>query len=63
MKYINIVEERREVCSVVSKLVSLKIFRRREEHSKADGEIIGFDCADSSPNCESRCTYRMLLED
>jgi len=57
VEYVETIEERRELCSVASKIVSLKIVRTKE------GVIIGFDCASSSPTCESRCTYRMLIED
>ena len=58
-----IVEERQEICSTVSKMVSLKIFRQRPKGSNDIGEIVGFQCESSSPNCESRCTYKMMMED
>jgi hypothetical protein len=58
-----IVEKRREICSTVSKIVSIKIFRQRPKESKTIGEIVGFQCENSSPNCESRCTYKMMIED
>jgi hypothetical protein len=60
----DIVEERTEVCSVASKIVSFKIIRRKSEQaSLEEGEIVGFDCASNSPSCKSKCTYQMLLED
>lgn len=58
-----IAEDRQEVCSVASKIVSVKILRQRPKGASFEGEIIGFECNNGSPNCESRCTYRMLLED
>ena len=58
-----IVEERQEICSTASKIVSIKIFRQRPKESKEIGEIVGFNCNSSGPNCESRCTYKMLMED
>ena len=62
--HIKIVEERKELCSVASKIVSIKIIRQKETQDVLEeGEIIGFECAESSPNCESKCTYKMLLED
>lgn len=57
------VEQREEVCSVASKIVSIKIVRNIVEDQRAEGEIVGFDCNNSSPNCQSKCTYRLLLED
>ncbi|AET67466.1 hypothetical protein Desor_1831 [Desulfosporosinus orientis DSM 765] len=58
------VEERQESCSVVSKIVRLKIFRRViEGASLQEGEIAGYDCSASSSTCESKCHYRLLLED
>lgn len=58
-----IVEERSEVCSVASKLVNIKIYRIKEKDCQGDGEIVGFSCNSSSTSCETRCTYRLLLED
>ncbi len=58
-----IVEERHEICSTVSKIVSIKIFRRRPKGSNEIGEVVGFQCESSSSNCESRCTYKMMMED
>jgi hypothetical protein len=58
-----IVEERQEICSTVSKIVSIKIFRQRPKESKEIGEIVGFLCQSNSSNCESRCTYKMMIED
>lgn len=64
MSIVEIVEERKEQCSVASKIVSVKIVRRKTNQGySGDGEIIGFDCSDISPNSESRCTYRMLMDD
>jgi len=58
------VEERQEICSIVSKIIKIKIFRRViEGASLQEGEIVGFDCASSSSNCESRCHYRLLIDD
>lgn len=53
---------KKELCSVASKMVSVTIVRRKT-NSSSEGEIISFDCADSSPTCDSKCTYKMLLED
>ncbi|AFM41474.1 hypothetical protein Desaci_2531 [Desulfosporosinus acidiphilus SJ4] len=58
-----IVEERQEICSTVSKIVSLKIFRQKPKEITEIGEIVGFQCESSSSNCESRCTYKMMMED
>lgn len=60
---IETVEERKEQCSIATKLVTIKLVRRKEENSLAEGEIVGFQCDNDSSNCESRCTYKMLLED
>ena len=58
------VEERQETCSTVSKIVRIKIFRRRIESAPLQaGEIIGFDCASSSSSCESKCSFKLLMED
>jgi hypothetical protein len=57
------VEQREEVCSVASKLVVIKLFRQIPEDSDAEGDIVGFECNSSSQSCQSKCTYRMLLED
>lgn len=58
------VEERQETCSTVSKLVRIKIFRQViEGTSQQEGEIVGFECNSSSSTCESKCHYRLLLED
>lgn len=59
-----IVENREESCSIVSKIVKIKIFRNRVEGgSKYEGEIVGFECSSSSKTCLSRCHYRMLMDD
>jgi len=59
-----VVEERQETCSTVSKIVKLKIFRRRIDSSiRQEGEIVGFDCASSSSSCESKCTFKLLMDD
>jgi len=57
------VERREEVCSVASKMVVIKIFRKIPEDLRSEGEIVGFDCNNSGANCRSKCTYRLLLED
>lgn len=58
------VEERQETCSIVSKIVRLKIFRRAiEGASIQEGEIVGYECSSSSSSCESKCHYRLLLDD
>jgi hypothetical protein len=57
------IEERKEVCSVASKLVSLKIYRLPSLDQKGEGEIVDFHCNQSSTSCESRCTYKLLLND
>jgi hypothetical protein len=57
------VEERTEVCSTSSKLVNLKIYRAISTEQQGEGEIMDFHCNQSSMNCESRCTYKMLLSD
>lgn len=59
-----IVEERQETCSAVSKIVKIKILRRRIDGAQLqEGAIIGFDCASSSCSCESKCSYRLLMDD
>ena len=59
-----IIEERQETCSTVSKIVKIKIVRRRIHGvSLQGGEIVGFDCASSSTSCESRCSYKLLMDD
>lgn len=58
-----VVEQREEVCSVASKIVAIKIYRKMPEDFRGEGEIIGFECNNSGPSCESRCTYKRLLED
>ncbi|MDP4126930.1 MAG: hypothetical protein Q8912_08310 [Bacillota bacterium] len=58
-----IIEERKEICSVVSKMVSLEIYRLKPLEGQGEGEIVGFNCHNSTQQCESRCTYRLLLED
>ncbi|HBV88897.1 MAG TPA: hypothetical protein DEF42_20175 [Desulfosporosinus sp.] len=58
------VEERQETCSIVSKIVRLKIYRKViEGDSRQDGEIVGCDCNSTSSTCESRCHYRLLIDD
>ncbi len=56
-------EEREEICSVASKLVILKIYRYPSADPNAEGEIADFHCNHSSDRCESRCTYKMLMND
>ncbi|MDR3601241.1 MAG: hypothetical protein P4L49_12295 [Desulfosporosinus sp.] len=59
-----IMEEREEPCSIVSKIVKIRIYRNRVEGgSKYEGEIVGFECGSSSTNCLSRCHYRMMMDD
>jgi len=59
-----VIEERQETCSTVSKIVKIKIFRKRIHGAPLyGGEIVGFDCASSSSSCESRCTYKLLMDD
>ncbi|SHI12349.1 hypothetical protein [Desulfosporosinus lacus] len=58
------VEEREESCSIVSKIVKLKIYRRVIESTVLqEGEIVSYDCGSSSSNCETRCHYRLLMDD
>ncbi|WP_042338429.1 hypothetical protein [Desulfosporosinus youngiae] len=58
------VEERQETCSIVSKIVRLKIYRRAaEDGSSQAGEIVDYECNSSTSNCESRCHYRLLIDD
>jgi len=55
------VEERQEACSIVSKIVRLKIYRKViESDSGQNGEIVGYDCNSTSSTCETRCHYRQL---
>lgn len=59
-----VVEERQESCPVVSKIVKVKIFRKRIDGSpQQDGEIVGFECGSKGSSCESKCSYRLLLDD
>jgi len=58
-----IVEERKVLCSVVSKIVSIIIYRLKPVDCNGEGEISGFHCHSSSVSCESRCTYKLLMED
>jgi len=60
-----VVEERQETCSTVSKIVKIKIFRRGIDDSATlqAGEIVGFDCASSSSSCESKCSFKLLMDD
>ncbi len=58
------VEERQETCSAVSKIVKIKIiWRRVEGASLHESEIVSFECGASSSNCLSRCNYRLLMDD
>lgn len=57
------IEERQEVCSVASKLVTLKVTRVVCTDRQGEGEIVDFHCNQTSSTCETRCTYRMLLND
>ena len=59
-----IIEHREEPCSIVSKIVKIKIFRNQVEGgSKYEGEIVGFECSSSSTNCLPKCHYRMIMDD
>lgn len=58
-----IIEERKELCSVVSKIVSIKIYRLKPVDGRGEGEIVGFHCHNSSASCESRCAYKFFMED
>ena len=59
-----VTEERQETCSTVSKIVKIKIMRRRIHGiTLQGGEIVGFDCASSSASCESKCSYKLLMDD
>lgn len=58
-----VVEERQEMCSTVSKIVKVKILRRRIVGDSQAGDIVGFDCASSSSSCVSKCSYKLLMED
>ena len=61
MEYL--LEEREEVCSVASKLVKLTIYRYPSVDPQDQGEIGDFHFNNSSESCESRCTYKMLMND
>ena len=60
-----IIEDREETCSIVSKMVKIKIFRNRikSEATNSEGEIVGFECSSSRISCLSKCHYRMMMED
>ena len=60
-----IIEDREETCSIVSKLVKIRIIRNRVDSGamNCEGEIVGFECGSSSTNCLSKCHYQMILED
>jgi hypothetical protein len=58
-----VIEKRKELCSVVSKMVSLEIQRLKPLVGQGEGEIVGFNCHNSTQQCESRCSYRLLLDD
>ena len=59
-----VIEEREETCSIVSKLVKLKIFRNQVAGSSMYlGEIIGFECGSFTTSCLSKCHYRRMLDD
>lgn len=58
-----IAEERKVLCSVVSKIVSIIIYRLKPIDGLGEGEIVGFYCHSVNVNCESRCTYRFFMED
>lgn len=58
-----VIEERKVLCSVVSKIVSIIIYRLKPLDGLGEGEIVGFQCHSISPNCESRCTYKYFMED
>jgi hypothetical protein len=56
-------EERRESCAVVSKLVRIIIYRIKPVDGLGDGEIVGFECNNSSVQCHNRCSYRYFMDD
>jgi len=58
-----VVEERQETCSTVSKIVKVRILRRRIVGTPQAGEIVGFDCASLSSSCEAKCSYKRLMDD
>jgi len=61
-----VIEERQEMCSTVSKIVKIKLLRRRVDSDifpLQEGEIAGFDCASSKSSCESKCSYKLLIND
>jgi len=59
-----VIEERQETCSTVSKIVKMKILRRKIVGALLqEGEIVGFDCASSSSSCESKCSYKLFMDD
>ncbi len=58
-----ITEEKTEQCTIASKRVKVSITRRKEADSSGDGIVTDFHCDNSSDSCESRCTYKMLLND
>ncbi|HZK83106.1 MAG TPA: hypothetical protein VFC58_00210 [Desulfosporosinus sp.] len=57
-------EVRHETCSTVSKIVKLKIMRKRIDDAPLQAEeIVGFTCASSGSSCESKCSYKLLMDD
>jgi hypothetical protein len=58
-----IMEERRESCAVVSKIVRIIIYRLKPVDGLGEGEIVGFECHNSSVQCINRCSYKYLVDD
>jgi len=56
-------EERRESCSVVSKIVRIIIYRVKRADGLGEGEIVGFQCHNSTEQCINRCSYKYLVDD
>ena len=56
-------EERRESCSVVSKVVRIIIYRVKPVDGLGEGEIVGFQCNNSSVQCINRCYYKYFVDD
>lgn len=58
------IEIRHEACSTVSKIVKIEIMRKRIDDAPLQaGEIVGFACASSGSSCESKCSYKLLMDD
>jgi len=59
-----VVEVRHETCSTVSKIVKIKIMRKIIDDAPLQaGDILGFSCASSGSFCESKCSYKFLMDD